>query len=132
MKWDTHINYISKRVSRAVGILAILKHYLPKPILLTIYNSLCISHISYALTVWGNAPVSVIKCINVLHKRGIRYVCNAKYNAHTAPLYKASKILNLNDLFNLQCVKIMYKKMLGTLLSYHASQLRQKNETTWW
>ena len=88
LKWDTHINHVSNKVSRAVGILAILKHYLPKPVLFTIYHSLCISHISYALTAWGNSYASVIKRIDVLHKKGIRNACAAKYNAHTAPLYK--------------------------------------------
>ena len=78
LKWDYHISYISNKVSRTVGILSKLKHYLPKYVLLIIYNSLCISHLSYALTVWGAAPPSTINRLNVLHKKGIRYVCNAK------------------------------------------------------
>ena len=46
-------------------------------------------------------------------------------NAHTAPLYKINKILSFNDLFKLQCVKIMYKKTQGTLHAYHTNQLTE-------
>ena len=37
LKWNTHINYISKRVSRSIGILAILKHYLFQTFLMKVF-----------------------------------------------------------------------------------------------
>ena len=130
LQWNTHINYICNKVSKATAILAKLKHYLPKYVLLLIYNSLCLSHIMYALSVWGGAPISAIGRLNKIHKKGIRHVCNAKYNAHTEPLFKRENILQLHDLFKLQCVKIMYKKIQKTLHSYHSSKLTTNFEIT--
>ena len=129
LSWAAHVNYICNRVSKATALLAKLKHYLPKYVLLIIYNSLCISHISYALSVWGSAPKSATKRINKLHKKGIRHVCNSKYNAHTEPLFKKNRILQINDLFKLQCAKIMYKKMQCKLHGYHASKLTTNYES---
>ena len=128
LKWNDHINYVSSKVSRATGILARLKYCLPKCILLMIYNSLCLSHLAYAITVWGSSPPSTIDRLVKLHKKGIRHVCNSKYNAHTEPLYKEMKILNLPDLFKLNCNKLMYRKNNGTLHSYHSEQLKTKSE----
>ena len=88
-----------------------------------IYNSLCLSHISYALTAWGAAPKSILNRIMKIQKKGIRHVCNTKYNAHTQPLYKNNKILQLDDLYKLQCVKIMYKRKHNILPSYHSERL---------
>ena len=128
LKWNDHINYISSKVSRATGILARLKHYLPKSALFNIYNSLCLSHLSYAITVWGSSPKSAMDRLVKVHKKGIRHVCNGKYNAHTEPLYLEMKILNLADLFKLNCTKLMYRKKCELLPSYHSNQLKTKSE----
>ena len=130
LMWDIHINYVGDKVSRATAILAKLKHYLPKYVLKLIYNSLCLSHISYALSVWGAAPTSTIGRINVLHKKGIRHVCNSKYNAHTEPLLIKENMLKLEDLFKLQCVKLMHKKCHNKLHSYLMSNLKTNFEIT--
>ena len=110
LSWKHHIDYISNKVSKATAILAKLKHYLPKYVLSIIYNSLCLSHMSYALSVWGATPKSSMKRLLKLQKKGIRHVCNAKYNAHTYPLFKKERILVIDDLFKIHCTKIMYKK----------------------
>ena len=88
-----------------------------------IFNSLCLSHISYALSVWGGSPKSLMNRMVKLQKKGIRHVCNSKYNAHTQPLFKDNRVLQINDLFNLQWAKIMYKKKQNILPSYHCGQL---------
>ena len=123
LMWDKHIHYIGNKISKSTALLARLKHYLPKYILKMIYSSLCLSHISYAITVWGASPKSVIDRLHKLHKKGIRHICNAKYNSHTDPLFKKEKILKLEDLFKLQCAKIMYRKFHGNLHEYHSSKL---------
>ena len=130
LMWNTHINYIGNKVSKATAILAKLKHYLPKYILKLIYSSLCLSHITYAISVWGAAPMSSINRLNRLHKKAIRHICNSKYNAHTEPLFKKEKVLKLQDLYNLQCVKIMYRKIHGTLHDYHSSKLLSNFDIT--
>ena len=45
MKWDSHINKISAKISKILGILNRLKHFLPQNILLMLYNSLILPHI---------------------------------------------------------------------------------------
>ena len=129
LTWNQHVNYISARVSKATGLLSKLKHYLPKYALLVIYNLLCLSHLSYAITVWGSAPSSTINRLVTLHKKGIRHVCNSKYNAHTDPLYFNNNILNLKDLFKLNCVKLVYKNLQHTLHHYHSKQILLKSDS---
>ena len=130
LQWNTHINNVCDRVSNATAILAKLKHYLPKYALLLIYNALCLSHTTYALSVWGAAPMSSMDRLYKLHKKGIRHVCNSNYNAHTTPLFKQENILRTDDLFKLQCVKLMYRKIHNTLHNYHTAMLTTNFETT--
>ena len=86
------------------------------------------SHISYALSVWGAAPTSHMNRLQKLQNKGIRHVSNAKYNAHTQPLFKKEKILQINDLFKFQCAKIMYKRLQNRLHQYHSSRITMKYE----
>ena len=123
LSWKPHIDAVCNKVSKATAILAKLKHYLPKYVLSIIYNSLCISHMTYALSVWGAAPKSHMNRLQKLQKKGIRHVCNAKYNAHTHPLFKKEKILQINDLFKFQCTKIMFKRLQNRLHQYHSTQI---------
>ena len=127
-EWNPHIEYICNKVSGANGILAKLKYYVPKYVLCTIYNSLCMSHISYAMIVLASSYKSSIKILEILLKKGIRHVCNGKYNCHTDPLFKECKILIFDDLRKINSVKIMYKKTQGKIHKYHSSKLKLKSE----
>ena len=53
LTWKYHISMITKSISRSVGILCKLKHYVPIYVLKILYNSLIVAHINYGLLVWG-------------------------------------------------------------------------------
>ena len=75
LNWETHTNVISKRMSRAVGVIKKLQLVFPKTILLTIYNALILPHINYCLLSWGSA--STVKTIFTIQKRAIRAISSA-------------------------------------------------------
>ena len=95
--WETHTNVISKRMSRAVGVIKKLQLVFPKTILLTIYNALILPHINYCLLSWGSA--SAVKTIFTIQKRAIRAISSAGYNAHTEPLFKFFNVLKVEDIY---------------------------------
>ena len=49
LKCNSHINKIASRIGIIIGIMYRLKHIVPSEILLTIYNGLIRSHITYGL-----------------------------------------------------------------------------------
>ena len=128
LNWKGHIDQVCNKISRTIGILAKLKHYIPRNVLLIIYNSLCLSHVSYALPVWGGASPGTYKRLVILLKKGIRHVCNAKYNSHTEILFKECKVLKFGDMYKLQCIKLMYKKIDKNIHPYLASKLPLKRD----
>ena len=50
---NPHGGKVSIKISRVTSLLRKLHHYFPKHILITIYNSLIHSHLTYGLLVWG-------------------------------------------------------------------------------
>ena len=60
LKWDKHIAHISLKISRATGVIFRLRHIYPREILLTMYNTLILPHLSYCILVWGSKIKNII------------------------------------------------------------------------
>ena len=52
-KWSSHINGVLTNISKIIGIMGKLQGQLPKKILLLLYNSLILPHLSYCNVIWG-------------------------------------------------------------------------------
>ena len=96
---------VSNKISKYCGILTKLTNYLPLDILRTLYFSMIHPHLNYGLIAWGYDCNRLIK----LQKRSICSITRSKYNAHTSPLLKALRILNLPDMLLLNALKFYYK-----------------------
>ena len=81
----------------------------------TLYYSLIHSHLSYGTLLWGSAFQYRLHQLEVIQKKSVRNICNAKYNAHTGPLFKQLRIPKLVDIYNSQLCKLMYLFTNGTL-----------------
>ena len=53
LKWHTHINYITKKITGIVGLLWRLKDLYPMTVLRMLHNSLILPHLSYGILTWG-------------------------------------------------------------------------------
>ena len=105
LDWGAHLSKIAAKISRTLGVMNRLKKFLPFSALKLMYESLISSHLQFNITSWGFTCNRVFK----LQKRAIRILCNAKYNAHTEPLFKQLYLLKLDDIFNMQCLKFWYR-----------------------
>jgi hypothetical protein len=119
LSWKIHTDKISKKISKTIGIMTRLKHFLPDYIMLTLYNSLISPYLNYGLLVWGTCCQRVIK----LQKKAMRVISNAKYNSHTEPIFKKFEILKIQDLFKVQDLKFYYKLQNGLLPKYFSDNL---------
>ena len=122
LKWNFHINALSKKISKILGIMTKLRHSLPPQILLTIYNALILPHLTYGLLIWGWKSDRLFK----LQKRAVRIVTGSKYNAHTSGLFKDLNILKLKDLCALQDYTFCYKLQNSMLPDYFQIDMNQR------
>ena len=83
LKWQSHINHISMKLGRVIGILRRLKQVMPKRILLMMYNSLFLPHLYYHLILWGDE----LGRIHLLQKKVVRVIDNTNFLAHTTPIF---------------------------------------------
>lgn len=109
LSWRDHINSISLSVSRSVGILCKLKHFLPKNALRCIYLSLIIPHLTYCLVVWSGTAKSNLNKLVLLQKKAIRHISGSKWRDHTSPLFASLKLLKLPDIVNLSIACFIFR-----------------------
>ena len=95
MKWHSHINKISTKISRAIGVIYKLRQYLPLYILKTLYHSLVLPHLTYGIIAWHSYSDPIFK----LQKRIVRIIANSSYNAHSEPLFKQLNLLKIGDIY---------------------------------
>ena len=105
------------KISKYIGTINKLKHYLPQNILRILYCSVVQSHLSYAILTWGFDCGRVVK----LQKKIIRIIACSRYNAHTEPIFKMLTFLKLREIVNANIIKFYYTLKHGCLPSYFNS-----------
>ena len=53
LSWKDHTDKIRVKLSKIIGVMSRIKYQVSKKILLTIYNSLILSHLHYGILCWG-------------------------------------------------------------------------------
>ena len=61
LSWRYHIDYIAVKISKSVGMIAKLRHFVPLHTLLNIYRSLILPYLTYGLIIWGQACKTYLK-----------------------------------------------------------------------
>ena len=119
LRWNLHIDRISKKITKTIGMMNKLKKYLPVNVLLNIYNTLILPHFNYGIIIWGHTSSKLFK----FQKKAVRFITKSKYNAHTSPLFKKLGLLKLEDLCALHDLKFCFKFGNDLLPDYFSSQL---------
>ena len=115
LTWKNHIDAISKTISRNIGVLTKLKHFVPENILYSLYCTLILPYINYGVLIWGNTCKIYLDKIFKLQKWAIRTISNSHYRSHTGPLFSKYNVLNVHDTFKLNLGIFMYKHYTNQL-----------------
>ena len=138
LDWKFHIDNLSDKIARNVGVLNKLKHFLPVYIMKTLYSSLIALHLQYCTLLWANSHVTNIRKLQLLQMKAIRIITSSHNIVHTDPLFSTTTLLKLDDLYKYQFGIFMHKvthcqlpqNMSSMFLrtdNIHSHQLRNQN-----
>ena len=119
LNFKAHVNHLTTKISKTIGIMNRLKHFLPLGALMNIYNALILSYLNYGTMIWGSKSETLFK----LQKKAVRIISNAKYNAHTNPLFRKLNLLKMEDICTLHDYKFCYKLINKMVPEYFISIL---------
>ena len=91
LSWKFHIDYVCQKVSKTIGIIAKLRHFVPRHVLLTLYGSLILPYISYGICESGHAAETDLHKLPVFQKRVLRLMFFAEPRTHAVPFFFRNK-----------------------------------------
>ena len=109
MCWKQHIQYISKKLSKSIGILKKARRTLNSATLIQIYYSFLYPYYSAGITLWGKTNKSLIKPLELIQKKTVRLIFNKKSRTPSSPLFVKAQILPLEHIYLLSTLACMFK-----------------------
>ena len=109
LSWNDHINYISGKISRGIGILIRARAFLNKKTLITLYYSFIYPYFIYCNQVWGYTSKKNLNRLFVLQKKAVRIICQVNRQCHTSPLFKELNLLNIWQINTFLIGQFMYR-----------------------
>ena len=115
LSWNAHIDNLSKKIARSLGVMFKIRPLVTPAILKNIYYSLVYPHLLYAIQVWGSAFDTNLNKLIVLQKKIVRMMTFNENpigirgpSAHTSPLFNELSILKLKDIYDLQLLRFVH------------------------
>ena len=131
LKFNLHINVISKKISQNSGILYKLRNYLDISTLRSIYYSFIDCYLNYCPLIFGNSFDAHLKPLEIAQKKCVRIIAMESPFAHTNPIFSRFCILKFRDIYKLNLGIYMYKNLnrLSTMISSHNYNTRSGNNS---
>ena len=115
LNWKEHIQQLSKKISRGIGVLCKIRHYVNVKILVQLYHAIILPFFSYCCIIWGNTYGHNIKPLQRMQKKAIHLITFSDFDAHTSPLFFELKLLKLQDHIKLETLYFMHQFFSGKL-----------------
>ena len=116
LSWKSQISFLSKKISKTLGIIARGHFYRSSKSLLTLNYSLVYPYTSHTDDVaWSSTDCSNLNCIYLLQKRIVRLISKAHYLANTSQSFSKLKVLDIYSINSFSVATFMY--------SYHHNLL---------
>ena len=96
LNWEEHIDNISKKASKDIGAIKLIKRYIPKENLNDVYNALIKPHFDYCSLVWENCSVTLQQKPPKRQNRADRVISGDSYEIRLKDILQKLKRKPLN------------------------------------
>ena len=128
LSFKAHIDHVKSRLVRGCAILGMVRHYVPKQILINTYNAHIQPHIDYCLPVWGYTYKSHLTPVLRQQRKAVRTINFLKKRDDPDPFFKSDNLLPLGESLKLSSGKLLWKAKNHLLPSPVESIFTKRNE----
>jgi hypothetical protein len=114
LTWEKHIEVVTSKVAKSIGIIRRLKPYLTPNIIQNLYCTIILPDITYSNAIWTNTFEAKLKKLKSQQKQSITLFAQT---AGGQDIFKVEKILKLEDIDKLQLYIILRDFHNGNLPS---------------
>ena len=87
------------KLSKTIGVLSKIRHFVPFHTLVSIYNCLVVPYLRYGLIAWGQTGKTQLNKLLILQKCALRFMCFADRCDHAIPLFLRAQTLPIHFLY---------------------------------
>ena len=138
LNWQHHINYISCKVAKGIGIILKIRKVLDNESLRSLYYAFIYPYMMYCNHVWGNACSVYLNKLIILQKKAVRIMAGVKPRTPTANLFDNLNIMKVNDSNVFLIAQVMhqvyttdvltvFQRMFITNRNIHTHETRQSD-----
>ena len=109
LTWNEHINQISTKIAKNIGILSRTSYILPKPVRLQLYYSLVYLYLTYCNMIWASTYKFRLRKLVILQKRAVRMIAGIRRGEHTSSAYLEYNLLRIDQIRIVQIGEFIYR-----------------------
>ena len=112
LNFQSHINSVRLKVSRAIGIMKKMRDIAPPDILMKLYYALIYPHINYSIEAWGKSSKTAIKRLSNKLEKAQKLI----------PAIELNRLLKYNNIHSLFCLAKFHKYYVLKESSYFVNK----------
>ena len=131
LSWKQHIEILSSKISKSIGILYKSRDVLSKQCLKKLYFSFIDNYVNYANIAWTSTSKSKLEHLYRFQKHNARVIYHKDWYTHVSSLLNDMKALNVFklDIFNILCFTYKSKQNLNPPVFHNIFTLKTKNKS---
>ena len=106
---EYHIDYVSRKVSKSIGVPDKSRHILSKALVKQLYFSFIHSYLNYANVAWASTSKSNLLAVFRHQKHAIRVIYAKDRFTHSQPLFRSANALTVYEINLFQVLCLIYK-----------------------
>ena len=111
LTWKPHIEYICKKISKACGSLAKIRHFVNIDTMISVYYALAHSYLRYGISTWGCASDNALQPLISIINRAVRIMTFAPFgNIDVQSIFKYLGVPNVIQTLKIETGKFFSKK----------------------
>ena len=115
LNWSAQVDSLSVKLSRAVGMLSKIRHYVSVTTLRNIYFGIFSSLLTYGSQIWGQFNNKHICRLQRIQNKALRIINFSNFSDPSTPLYHKSEILKISDHVKLQNFLFVHNALKGDI-----------------
>ena len=128
LNWRYHTDILASKLSRTIGMLCKIRHYVDYNTLRSIYYGIFSSLMTYGSQIWGQLQNKYVNRILKLQDKAVRIINFVSSFDSRNPLYLKSKILKFNDNINLLNFIFVYDSLKNNLPTIFNNKFTRVNK----
>ena len=108
LSWHDHIKNLQTKLAKFTGVFYRIRNFVPRKILIMLYNALVGSYLRYAVRAWGSASPNLCSCLQAAQNKVIRALLFLPPSSDVSQKFSELRIQNVENIFEHEVAKLIH------------------------